>query len=1285
MKHFYKVVLHILFFSLFTGFYTERAAAQLNSLEGKKFFVSIVEPASIFGTTHMVTLYSKVNATVTLSNAAKGYNQTVNLTANVAQNVNVPIAASAPKIAEVVDNLSVEITSASNIQVQAFPTNGQNDGTMVYPENNLGTEYYFMTFEGSSGFGGGASSGIIVATQDNTQVEITPSVMTSGNKPAGIPFTVVLNKGQTYRLNALNLFDLTGTRVRVLNGCKPLVVYTGSGCSQVPVTCTNCGHLFEIMPHVSTWGKKFLLAPLEGGGFGNPTYTIKVLSNANGTQVYLNGTMVTLNKGQVHVESGISYTTDYTVTANNPILVSQFSEGWGCGGNSFPRMMLTPPVEQTVTKGFVVGPPAAFGNSTLQVVTKTAGRLNLKLNGSIIPLANFSTFGNSAEWSYANVSIGKGPHTITCDSGFIANIHQASTVGFGYMAASNTRILKYDISTASITCGSLTVTLFNSGDSDRIAQSKWLFDDNTSQTGKYITKTFAQQGTFAVTNIVSYQDDCLYTDTLITKVRTLPKPIVGFTVNDSVQCLKGNDFLFNDTTRYINGSKKLSSAFYFSDTSNIYKNGTSVTRHFSTPGVVKVGLSITTADLCTDSFNLNVKIDANAVPGFQVTSPQCFNSHLFKPVQQSVVMGSTITGYWWDFGDGTNGNQAVPSKSYSKDTTYEIILVAIPANGCTDTIKKHFTVLPSPKADFSVATSSVCLKDTIKVTNLSAFSAPLQNVWNMGDGYTSSALDLQRIYADTGVYTIKLKVTTPSGCPDSIIKPVVIKPTPKPGFTYTKRCTQSPSLFINQTFDFGQSLTTYTWKTGDSGQYASKNVVHTYKKEGAYQVWLYATLPNGCKDSTSRGIYINPKPDVKFTINDSLQCIRGNNFDFFNNTTLTEGKIKEFTWLLDDTLWSHSISVNKVFDNHGTFAVELLAVTDSLCSDSVSRQFIVAPQTAMDLLPSVDTQCYKNHVFNLINSSSIPSGTVTYTWKYSNGDQDNVVQPPPKTFPGSGIYQLTLLAVSDYGCRDSVMRNFTIYPSPALSFEVNDVCGSDSARFFNSSKVSSGRIVTWRWDLGDGDTSAIKHPIHKYPTFGYYNVSLIGITDLGCPDTIWIDSALNVKPAPSSYFTTELIEQRGNETIYDFTDLSSGAVNYFWNFDRGEVSRVQNPRFIFRDTGLYKVQLSVSNSDGCFSSYDTVIIVVPDIDIYIPNAFSPNKDINNPVFRIEGSYFYREFELQVFDRWGQRMFYSKDPETGWDGTHDGKMAPDGIYVYQIRIMGTDTKVRTYKGNLHLLR
>jgi gliding motility-associated-like protein len=62
-----------------------------------------------------------------------------------------------------------------------------------------------------------------------------------------------------------------------------------------------------------------------------------------------------------------------------------------------------------------------------------------------------------------------------------------------------------------------------------------------------------------------------------------------------------------------------------------------------------------------------------------------------------------------------------------------------------------------------------------------------------------------------------------------------------------------------------------------------------------------------------------------------------------------------------------------------------------------------------------------------------------------------------------------------------------------------------------------------------------------------------------------------------------------------------------------------------------------------------------------------------------------EFELQVFDRWGQRVFYSKDPEMGWDGTHDGKMLPDGIYIYHIRIIGTDTKVRLYKGNLHLLR
>ncbi len=1283
---------HLLFFTCIILFLTiaSHAFGQVNAFEGKRFWCSALRPINSFGPQdNIIGLWSRTNATVTIKNSAKGYTNTVNLTANVITNVTIPATASTHDNDEQVDSFGVEITANANISVQinSAPNTSSSDGTYVYPIEHLGTDYYAMSFASAGvGFNQGKSSIIIVATENNTAVEITPSVLTQGGKPAGTPYLIVLQKGNTYRVEANNSEDLTGTRIRVTNGCKKIAVFSGSTCSQVPETCTNCSHLVEMMPHVDTWGKTFLIAPLTTVGFFTAKYTYRILSITNGTQVSVNGTSITLNKGQTNTVSGNSSTTTTFIESSNPVLVAQYMEGFGCQGGSLPRMSIITPAEQRVKNAIISGQNGgSFGaTNRLIVITKTNARNLVRKDNIPIGSANFSTFTGFSEWSYADITTTQGPTTLTSDSGFIAYLYNAAfNFAYLYPATSNSRILKYDVASKPLVCGSTSVTLYNSGDSNRISQSQWIFDDNTTQMGKQITKNFGQHGIFAVKNIVTYLDNCPFIDTLNTSIRTYALPKAGFSVNNAAQCFIGNDFSFADTSKYLNNSKRLTTSWLFSDTGVTFKNQFNINRIFGTAGVKTVQLIATSSDLCVDTFTRVVTVNANAKPDYQVTNPQCFKSHAFNPVQLSSVAGSTIVGYEWDFGDGGVSTASSPIKTYAKDTTYEITLIAKAATGCNDTIKRTFTIYPSPTAAFT--TNNVCVTDTLKATNLSTFGGgTLSYLWKFGDGNSSTTTNVVKNYADTGTFNLVLTATTTNGCPDSMVQKVSILPSPKPDFVFAKNCTRNPSIFTNKTFNYGQNPTQYTWNTGDS-IYTSNNVIHSYKKEGQYTVRLYAKLPNGCADSTQKTLYINPTPLVDFTINDSLQCFRGNNFDFFNNTVLSEGKIKEFTWKLNDTFWTNTTSINKSFSTFGASTIKLVAVTDSLCADSLVKVFEVAPQTQMDLALGQDTQCYKNHSFSLVNNSSVPAGTVKYFWKYSNGDLDTVANPGAKTFTSSGKYQLTLLAITNKGCRDSVVNNLTLYPSPELDFEVNDVCGTDSARFFNPSKVSTGRIIDWFWDLGDGNTSTNKHPIHHYNNLGFYNVQLIGITDLGCPDTLSKDSALEVKNAPTSFFNTQLIKQQGNETTYDFYELSQGADNFFWNFDRGETSRQNSPTFVFRDTGTYRIILTVSNNEGCFDSHDTIINVVPDIEVFIPNAFSPNKDILNPTFRIEGSYFYREFEMRIFDRWGQQLFYSNDPELGWNGSYDGKLMPEGIYIYNIRMMGTDTKVRNYKGSLHLFR
>lgn len=634
------------------------AQSQVSAYEGKHFFVTSLRPSSTFGTQdNTVVLWSRTAASVTLSNTAKSFSLTVTLSANTEKIVTLPAATSnhPTNDAEKVDDYGVEIKADTSISVLIHGGNNQSDGTMVYPIDKLGTEYYAMSYEATgSGFNAGKSTIIIVATENNTTVEITPSVVTGGSKPAGSPFFATLNKGQTYRVEGNNTLDLTGTKIRVVNGCKKIAVFSGSSCSQIPSTCTNCGHLVEMLPHIDTWGKTFLIAPYTGASFAQPTSTYRILSVANGTSVTINGVTKTLNKGQTETVNNVSSTSNVCIKSSNPVLVAQYMEGFSCQGGASPKMGIIIPAEQMVTSGIAVPQNSgSFGSANrLRVITKTNSRIFMRRNGIPIGIANFSSFDDCKEWSYADIQITAGTQNLTSDSGFMAYLYNASfSFGYMYPAVANARIINYDIGIKPLVCGSTSVGFFNTGDSDRITNSKWIFEDNTTKSGKSITKDFGKHGNYVVTNVVTYLDVCPYIDTLTTTVRTYANPKAGFYEddNDTAQCFMGNKFTFVDSSRYYNSSSKQLTEWFFSDTPVVFKNQFTIERSFAAHGLKTIKLRSTSSDNCTDSFTFYVNVNANPKPDYQITNPQCYNSHAFNPTQLSTVPGGAIAGYEWSF------------------------------------------------------------------------------------------------------------------------------------------------------------------------------------------------------------------------------------------------------------------------------------------------------------------------------------------------------------------------------------------------------------------------------------------------------------------------------------------------------------------------------------------------------------------------------------------------------------------------------------------------------------
>ncbi len=290
----------------------------------------------------------------------------------------------------------------------------------------------------------------------------------------------------------------------------------------------------------------------------------------------------------------------------------------------------------------------------------------------------------------------------------------------------------------------------------------------------------------------------------------------------------------------------------------------------------------------------------------------------------------------------------------------------------------------------------------------------------------------------------------------------------------------------------------------------------------------------------------------------------------------------------------------------------------------------------------------------------------------------------------AGIYSVQ---VSNEFCIgvDSVVLNVSSIDAD-FSFSADGICTPVSVSFQDES-VSTDPIILWNWNFGDGTSSSSGDVMHTYSMPGTYSVSL-GVTNIqGCFDE---SIALDVIPAfvrPAALFTTDPAILFTDE-IFSFIDLSSNATQWSWNFGDGNSSLDQNPQHTFSESGNYTVELTVAN-EHCSNSTNMLLTINQDLVIFIPNAFSPNSDDLNDTFKpsVFGSGL-SLYQFRIFNRWGDVVFESNDPEIGWIGdklesnslgTGD-YYVPDGVYSWTLVVKTVfSAEVEEFSGHVILIR
>lgn len=722
---------------------------------------------------------------------------------------------------------------------------------------------------------------------------------------------------------------------------------------------------------------------------------------------------------------------------------------------------------------------------------------------------------------------------------------------------------------------------------------QWNFGDGGTSILINPTHTYATAGSYTVRLIVTNQSGC--TDTL-TKINAITVGAVhaAFTSPDSV-CVN-NAISFTNTSI----PAPASSSWDFGD--GTLSGNTNPVKLYSAAGNYLVKL-VANFGACTDSAFKTIVVLSKPTAAFTGTPLVSCSAPL------TVNFNNQSTGgisYNWLFGDGISSTLVNPVHLYSATGIYDVTLIVSNAFGCSDTlVRSAYVKVEPPQITFNNLPDSGCAPFThIFSATIVSPDPVVSYLWDFGDGTTSNLPSPIHIF-NTGIYTIRLIITTAGGCSDTMTmtRGIVASTKPTSDFSATPRdaCANTP---INFTDLSTGNVTNWLWNFGDGGTSTSQNPSHVYQDTGYFDVQLIV-WNGGCADTLKlvRYIHINP-PIAIFTVT----FICGNP----RNRIFTDQSIGADTWSWDFGDGTGSTIANPVhlYAAAGTYTVSLTVHNNTTGCDYTRTQTIKVVIELANFTAS-DTVICKNSTIIFTPNGNVAANVASYSWDFGDGST-GTGSPSSHVYTLSGKYTVKLVITDILGCTDTLIRPLYIEVDGPTAHFASSVPGSclQSNIIFTDSSTTDGThpIVKWVWNYGDGviDTLTSAPFQHSYLLPGNYIVTLKVTNSKGCTDSFSLVNPLVIS-RPQALFSTQDTMSCPNQAIV-FSNFSTGpSLSYTWYFGDGSTSTAAIPTHTYSANGIFTVKLVVTDQYGCTDSLIKpayITIVTPHADFNMSDSVS---------------------------------------------------------------------------------